>query len=261
MAKKHLLTQYYLKEYELIICEDEEPAELKNMLNCLVDQKLKSNFWYCNINETLMINGEDYECSETNTTIEEQPYLGKEDMKELKNYHKLEIILKNNVSIININEHTFNASLCLDQEIEYNIILLLPNYTIKIYTPMLKDDCYNQKVAIALFHHFYNSTLISVMVPTMIISICCAFLIIIVYLSQSKLRTMYFVICHCTSYITHQILYINNYKYYTKKSLVLSQAIFFILQAAFIMSAYCWINVFSYQLWTALTRSVAMILC
>lgn len=258
LPKERLLTQYYFKGNESITCKDiTEELALQKILNCLV-QEFKSSFWYCNINEALMINGEDYECSKIKDkiAIDQQPFLKKKDIEVLDNHHKFEILFKNNISIINGNEFTVPNSLDFGQEIEYKIILLLSNSTIQIFPLILKDICYDQKVAITYLYNYFNTSLKSVMVPTMIISISCAILIIVVYLSLAKLRTMYFVIFHCMSYITHQVLYIHNYKYYTEPKLELSQAIFFLLQAVFIMSAYCWINVFSYQIWTALTRSV-----
>lgn len=252
-----LLTKYYLKGHELISCKNNtaEPDEMTKMLICL-QQEFKLKVSSCNINETMMINRDDYECSSMKIKFDQEPYLKLEDIKELEKYPKVEMKLKNMVNVINIYDSIKNGSLgSLDKQKIYHYITLLPNSTLKLYPLELKDVCYDQQKALN-FISLCSATIIeNIMLPSIIASISCTILIIIIYLTSKKLRAMYFFICHSLSFILYQLFVSYNFILIPNLIFVNSIKVYlYVAEDAALMSSNCWINALSFQIWSASIR-------
>lgn len=238
----NLLDEFYIKEHALIPCNIlKGDITAKAILDCIVE-KINGSLSYCEVNERLLK-------IEGNYQFDQQPYLKDEEQKELENSSSIDILVK-----INLIDGKLNLI-----ETKYYICVLLPNSTVKLYPLIHKDICYDQKQTLNLLYKIYNTSLKSIMKPTMITSIIFAAFIIIIYLSLPKLRNLYLgkcVICHCFSFIAYQLLFINNFRLFTANSINLTEVILVVLQDVFRMSSYCWMNVMSFQACSALIRSV-----
>ena len=235
------LQEYYLKDYQMINCQNQ--TKIENFIDlCLSKTFDKINIFKCKINEIILRNeaNNNLKCSNNTLNYEKQPYFKKDEQEQFENSTKF-VMLVHNVGHPDL----------------YYFGYILSNYTIKLFAPKKKDICYEQKVKLNALYVIYNTKLKWIMIPTMLTSIMFATLIIVVYLSLRKLRTLYFgkcVICHCLAFVISQLLYIKNYKYFTADIITNAQELCLIFQASFRMCSYCWINVLSYNTFITLTR-------
>lgn len=265
-----LLQEYYLKDPNYINCTETKQNNISAILDCLVSQNvIRGNAWYCNSNETVMRKSHNYECALSSIKLESQPFFEPDYQEKLKNSAKFEFVVGNDITVHGgqrygeelYDRHHSHQTM----DLEFKICFYNASHKVlEVYSAHKKDICYQQKVALNAVYLFYDNTFFWMFIPTLIISILFTALTIAVYLYHEKWRSMYFgkcVICHSLSYMVHQLLYVHNYKYFTKKSITCFEGTLLVFQMAFQLSSYCWMSVLTYQTYISLKKFVVATIC
>ena len=220
-----LLDTHYLKNEEDYVCthdadlfgeNDSEEKAIRIIRQCFV-KLFKSNFFYCEFDELIVTNGEEFKCDERPINLEKQLHLDDRDI--LANSTFLSIIAGQDAKL----ENGFNQSVYFGgiQEIrpKYFICVLDAFYNEFAVYSLLTLECHKQvEVMISFGEHFLlNNDTFSVLefriiVPIMALSVCCISIVLVLYLFKKKLRSTYFgkcVIVYALMSILSQLTFIS----------------------------------------------------